>query len=475
MSTKFSGRSFDLHMHKNRFSFSLIMVGAFLSVLNQTLMSTALPAIMRAFHITTAQGQWLNNGYLLINALMIPTTAYLIKRYTTRQLYLTASLIFIVGSLIGATAQLYPVLIIGRMIQALGAGIIIPLVNVVVMTSTKPSERGAAMGIVGLALNLAPVLGPTVAGVILTHLSWQYLFGLTLPLMLVDIILAPKFLRNVGELHKQRLDRTGLLLSGFGLTLALYSFSNVGETAFWSLKGVVPLVAGVILLGLFVKCQWTKRYPLLNLHVFRYRQFNLPLIINMLLMVTMYGNAIIIPVLVQNVFHQSAFVSGLTLLPGSVCTAIISPLSGRFYDKYNFRRMVMIGLTIDMSGSLMLSATGSHASMAYVVAGQTIRQLGLVLVLIPIQTHAWSMLPLPMIPDGVAVYNTLRQVAASFGTALLVAIISLTSTSHIHWSMNSQLVGIKFSYLLSTGMVFVCWLLARQLKKSSKLDPVESD
>jgi len=129
-------------MHKNRFSFSLIMVGAFLSVLNQTLMSTALPAIMRAFHITTAQGQWLNNGYLLINALMIPTTAYLIKRYTTRQLNLTASLIFIIGSVIGATAAYYPILIIGRMIQALGAGNIIPLVNVVVMTSTKPSERG---------------------------------------------------------------------------------------------------------------------------------------------------------------------------------------------------------------------------------------------------------------------------------------------------------------------------------------------
>src|SRR5699024_5659487 len=137
----------------------------------------------------------------------------------------------------------------------------------VVMTSTKPSERGAAMGIVGLALNLAPVLGPTVAGVILTHLSWPYLFGLTLPLMLVDVALAPKFLKNVGDLHQQRLDRTGLLLSGFCLTAALYSFSNVGETAFWSVKGVVPLVIGLVLLGLFVKCQWTKSQPLLNLHV----------------------------------------------------------------------------------------------------------------------------------------------------------------------------------------------------------------
>ncbi|WP_125547490.1 MDR family MFS transporter [Levilactobacillus lindianensis] len=453
-------------MNKNRFSFALIMVGAFLSVLNQTLMSTALPGIMRAFHITTAQGQWLNNGYLLINALMIPTTAYLIKRFTTRQLYLTAGLIFIVGSLIGAIATVYPVLIVGRMIQALGAGIVIPLVNVVVMTSTKPTERGAAMGVVGLALNLAPVLGPTVSGMILVKSSWRYLFGLTLPLMLLDALLAWRFLKDVGEQHRQPLDRKGLVLSGLGLALALYSFSNVGETAFLSLKGIVPLVVGAVLLAWFVKCQWTRDYPLLNLHVFRYRQFNLPLIINMLLMVTMYGNAVIIPVLVQNVFHRSAVISGLTLLPGSVLTAIISPLSGRFYDRYNFRRMVISGLCIDMTGSLLLSSTGPGASIGFVILGQTIRQLGLVLVLIPIQTHAWSMLPTAMIPDGVAVYNTLRQVAASFGTALLVAIISITASGQFHWSMNSQLVGIKFSYLSSTLLVGICVILGLQLHKS---------
>ncbi|MFC6275287.1 MDR family MFS transporter [Levilactobacillus tangyuanensis] len=453
-------------MHRHQVSFMLLMVGAFLSVLNQTLMSTALPAIMRAFSITTAQGQWLNNGYLLINALMIPTTAYLIKRYTTRQLYLTAAVIFMVGSLIGAVATQYPILIIGRMIQALGAGVVIPLVNVVVMTSTPPSQRGAAMGVVGLALNLAPVLGPTVAGAILEHLSWRYLFGLTLPLMLVDILLATKLLHNVGHLEHFRLDRMGLLLSGFGLTLALYSFSNVGETAFLSLKGIVPLVAGLVLLSLFVHCQFKRTHPLLNLHVFDYRQFILPLIINMLLMVTMYGNSVIIPILVQNVFHHSALVSGLTLLPGSVMTAIISPLSGRFYDRYNFRRMVITGLCIDMTGSLLLSSTGSQSSIWFVVLGQTIRQFGLVLVLIPIQTHAWCMLPAPMIPDGVAVYNTLRQVAASFGTALLVAIISVTASGQWHWSMNSQLVGIKLSYLSSTIMVGICVLLARQLRRA---------
>ncbi|MFC6206319.1 MFS transporter [Levilactobacillus tongjiangensis] len=208
-------------MTKNRFSFILIMVGAFLSILNQTLMTTALPSVMRAFSITTAQGQWLNNGYLLVNALMIPTTAYLIKRFTTRQLYMTAAGLFMVGTLIGAIAPLYPILIVGRMVQALGAGILIPLVNVVVMTSTRPSERGEAMGIVGLALNLAPVMGPTVSGVILMHLSWRYLFWLTLPLMLVDILFAVKFIDNVGELHKEKLNLEGLILSALGLTAAL--------------------------------------------------------------------------------------------------------------------------------------------------------------------------------------------------------------------------------------------------------------
>ncbi|MGX6428694.1 MDR family MFS transporter [Levilactobacillus yonginensis] len=457
-------------MTKNRFSFILIMVGAFLSILNQTLMTTALPSVMRAFSITTAQGQWLNNGYLLVNALMIPTTAYLIKRFTTRQLYMTAAGLFMVGTFIGAIAPLYPILIVGRMVQALGAGILIPLVNVVVMTSTRPSERGEAMGIVGLALNLAPVMGPSVSGVILMHLSWRYLFWLTLPLMLVDILFAVKFIDNVGELHKEKLNLEGLILSALGLTAALYSFSNIGEAPFLSMKGIVPLIIGIVLLAGFVKCQWGVPHPLLNLRVFKYKQFNLPLIINMLLMVTMYGNSVIIPILVQNVFHQSAFVSGLTLTPGAILTTFISPLSGHFYDKYDFRKMVIIGLSIDIVGSLLLSSTGSASSIMFVVVGQTIRQLGLVLVLIPIQTHAWSMLPAHAIPDGVAVYNTMRQVAASFGTALLVAIISLTANSHINFHMNSQLVGIKISYTLSSLMLVICIILAWRLEKNRTLD-----
>lgn len=215
---------------KNRTILIILVIGTFLGFLNQTLMNVALPDIMREFHISTALGQWLTNGYMLVNGIMVPLTAFLIQRLTTRALYLTAVGLFAIGTITAGFAPNFEILITGRMIQAMGAGVFGPLMNVVVMNLFAPDRRGSAMGTIGLALNFAPALGPSLSGFIVTNLNWRFLFYIVAPLIIANFILAYFLLNNIGTPKRLKFDMLGVILSSIGLGSLLYGFSNAGGT-----------------------------------------------------------------------------------------------------------------------------------------------------------------------------------------------------------------------------------------------------
>lgn len=366
---------------------AILMVGTFIGFLNQTLMNTALPDVMAEFHINAALGQWMTNGYMLVNGVMVPLTAFLIQRFTTRQLYLSALVIFGAGTILAGVAPNYPVLITGRMIQALGGGIFAPLMNVVIMNLFPVEHRGHAMGIIGLALNFAPTLGPTVSGWIVTYLSWRYLFFMVAPLVILDLMMAFFLLRNIGEQRFLKFDFLGVVLSSLGLGSLLVGFSNAG--------------------------------------------------------------------------------AGLVLLPGSLVTALLSPVSGALYDKYGARNLTLIGLLINTIGTIALGLMNFHTGIIYIMMWQLIRQVGLVIVTMPIQTEAFSALPLRMVPDGSAAFTTIRQLAASFGTAVLVTIMLLVANQASdggHVTASAQLSGIQVTYFVATALVIVAAGLTRFLK-----------
>lgn len=451
-----------------RISLFIVLFGSFFGVLSSTMMTTALPPIMRVFHISYSSAQWLTNGYMLANALMIPTSAFLMKKFSFKNLFLTFSIIFFTGSLIGTLANQYLILIIGRMIQAIGAGVMIPLVNVIAMRAADAKHRGAVMGIIGVVFNFSPIIGPTVSGFILDSLSWRYLFSLTMPFTLLSIILAIILMPKVEHQTDLVFNVKGLITASLGLLCLLWSFSNIGEYNLVSFNILGLFILGVIFAFLFLKTQKGSKNPFINLNVFEHKQFNVANILNMILMVTMYGNTILLPILVQNVMHKSALVSGLVLLPGAMVTFFMSPISGKLFDKYPVKYLVLIGITIDCIGTTMQVLINKDTSILTITLGQTIRQFGLVLVLIPIQTQALTFLPAEIIPDGVALYNTLRQVAASFGTALLIAVITIANKHENIGTITGELVGIKLGFGTCLLLLLMCFIFIRKLYTRSK-------
>jgi EmrB/QacA subfamily drug resistance transporter len=456
----------------------ILVIGTFLGTLNQTLMNTALPAIMDSFKITAATGQWMTNVYMLMNGIMVPMTAFFIQRFTTRQLYLASAGMFAVGTILSGLAPSFGLLIVGRMIQAGGAGIFMPLMNVVVMNLFSIDQRGKAMGIIGLALNFAPAFGPTLSGLIVTHFSWRFLFFMIAPLIVIDFIVAFFMLKNIGEPKKIKIDTVGVILSTIGLGSLLYGLSNAGSHGLNTFSVWGFILIGIIILLAFVFQQKRGAQPLLNFKVFNYHHFNIPTIITIVLMMAMYGGSLLLPLFLQSVQHKSALISGLVMLPGALITAFLSPASGSFYDKYGAKYMTLTGLIIHAIGTLMMIFVHLDTSVWFVLTSQFIRQLGLVLVLMPLQTEAFNALPIDMVPSGSAMYTTLRQIGGSFGTAVMITIMSLVAKNQgpelaKHNPLKlipqlAQLQGVKMAYLAAAIVTIVAAFLSLNL--STKKD-----
>ena len=458
---------------KQRSILIILVIGTFLGFLNQTLMNVALPNIMTEFHIGPSQGQWVTNGYMLVNGVMVPLTAFLIQRLTTRKLYLTAVGLFALGTLIAGFANSFAVLVTGRMVQAIGAGVFGPLMNVVVMNLYESDKRGQAMGMIGLALNFAPAIGPTLSGLIITQLSWRFLFLIVAPFIIADFILAFYLLKNIGNTKRLKFDFLGVVLSSIGLGSLLYGFSNAGATAWSDFTVWGFVVIGLIVTALFICRQITKKTPLLNMAVLTYRQFVVAMLINVVLMIAMYGGALMLPLYIQNVRHYSALISGLILLPGALITALLSPLSGRLYDKYGPRYLTLTGILLTTVGTFSLSMVTLNTPIWLVVVSQLIRQLGLVIVLMPIQTEAFNALPLSLMPDGSAMFTTVRQLAASFGTAALVTVMTqvvvYAGKAHPTHTTLNQLQGIQVTFLFASVLMIIAAAMTTLLKQKTTI------
>ncbi|QEA56121.1 MDR family MFS transporter [Leuconostoc citreum] len=458
---------------KQRSILIILVIGTFLGFLNQTLMNVALPNIMTEFHIGPSQGQWVTNGYMLVNGVMVPLTAFLIQRLTTRKLYLTAVGLFALGTLIAGFANSFAVLVTGRMVQAIGAGVFGPLMNVVVMNLYESDKRGQAMGMIGLALNFAPAIGPTLSGLIITQLSWRFLFLIVAPFIIADFILAFYLLKNIGNTKRLKFDFLGVVLSSIGLGSLLYGFSNAGATAWSDFTVWGFVVIGLIVTALFIWRQITNKTPLLNTAVLTYRQFVVAMLINVVLMIAMYGGALMLPLYIQNVRHYSALISGLILLPGALITALLSPLSGRLYDKYGPRYLTLTGILLTTVGTFSLSMVTLNTPIWLVVVSQLIRQLGLVIVLMPIQTEAFNALPLSLMPDGSAMFTTVRQLAASFGTAALVTVMTqvvvYAGKAHPTHTTLNQLQGIQVTFLFASVLMIIAAAMTTLLKQKTTI------
>ena len=422
----------------------ILLIGVFCTVLNQTILTTAFPALMDAFDISTSTVQWLTTGFLMVNGVMIPVSAYLSNKFATKWLYIVAMAIFELGTVISWVAPSFAVLLTGRLIQALGVGIAMPLLQTIMLTIFPKEKRGTAMEMAGLVVGLAPALGPTLSGWIIDHFSWRDLFGMIVPIMAVVLIGSLFFMKNVIKTSNPSLDFWSLVLSTAGFGSMLYGFSTVGDNGWTDPVVISTIVIGVVLVILFVIRQLKIKDPFVEVRVFKSKAFSIATILSSIVMMAMVGVSMVVPLYLQIVHGMSAFKSGLTMLPGAIIMGVMSPITGTLFDKYGARRLAMCGLFILTFGTLPFVYLSRNTPSIYIVFLYSIRMFGISMVTMPVTTYGMNALPANMIADGTAANNTIRQVATSVGTALLVSV--LTNVTNNHLPAKSLLKQAPFEY-----------------------------
>lgn len=447
---------------------AVLLSGAFAAILNQTLLATAIPHIMTDLNLDADVAQWLQSVFMLVNGIMIPITAFLINKFSTRTLFFTAMSLFGIGTLICGISPSFPVLLTGRILQAAGAGIVMPLMQTILFLVYPRDQRGKAMGMFGLVISFAPAIGPTLSGWFIDIYPWRGLFYMILPIVAIDLIVAYFILRNVTEKTNPKLDMTSIILSTFGFGGLLYGFSAAGNSGWLSLAVILPIIIGAIALVLFIKRQNRLEEPILEFGVFKDRIFTLSTSLGMIVFMSMIGGAVILPIFMQTMLGFSAMESGMMLLPGALIMGIMSPVTGRLFDKYGAKWLAIIGLGMLTVTTLMFATLNTETTFTYLAVVNTFRMLGVAMVMMPVTTAGLNRLTNRLVPHGTAMNNTMRQVAGAVGTALLVSI--MTNMARPEQGVEGMIHGVNMSFLFAGILAFIGFILAFRLRKNEDVN-----
>ncbi|MBN2984710.1 MULTISPECIES: DHA2 family efflux MFS transporter permease subunit [Cohnella] len=404
---------------------SLLICG-FIGMFSETALNIAISNLMEVFQISVATAQWLTTGFLLTLGILMPLSGLLLQWFTTRQLFIASVTSSIIGTLIAALAFNFEMLMIARVLQAVGMGLLIPLMFNTILVVYPPEKRGAAMGFVGLVIMFAPATGPTVAGIMIEYLTWHFIFWLSLPFLVFGLLVGLKNLENVTEVTKPRIDLLSVLLSTLGFGGVVFGFSKAGEgEEGWTNPVVVASIAiGLAALALFVLRQLFMREPMMNLRVFKYPMFIVGLLLVLTCMMIILSSMIILPMYFQKGMELSAFAAGLMLLPGSALNGFLSPRMGKLFDKYGPKWLVLPGLVVVAAALWFFSGVTPASSVALMISLHICLMIGISMVFMPAQTNGLNQLPPELYPHGTAVMNTLQQVAGAVGTAVAISILT---------------------------------------------------
>ncbi|ADG74198.1 drug resistance transporter, EmrB/QacA subfamily [Cellulomonas flavigena DSM 20109] len=418
---------------RDRLAVALLLVSTFVVILNETIMGVALPRLMVDLAITASAAQWLTTAFLLTMAVVIPVTGFFLQRTTTRRAFLTAMGLFSLGTLVSALAPGFEVLLVGRVVQALGTAVMLPLLMTTVMTVTPPASRGRTMGNISIVISVAPALGPTISGLILSVLDWRWMFGLVLPIALGALALGALRLPDVTEPRHARVDLVSVLLSAVAFGGLVLGMSRIGEAATGDVQPATlgALVAGAAGLTLFIARQVRLQRTddaLLDLRTFRSRTFAVAVGLMALMMMSLFGVIIMLPIYAQTVLGLEVLTTGLMLLPGGLLMGLLAPAVGRAYDKVGARPLLVPGtVLVGVAVWGMALLLGPQSSPWLLVAAHLTMSAGLALVFTPLFTSALGSVPPERYSHGSAVIGTVQQVAGAAGTAVFVTVLSATA------------------------------------------------
>ena len=457
---------------------AVLVFGTFVTVLNQTVVAPALPSVMAEMSVDASTAQWLTTGFTLVNAIMIPITAFLTDRFTTKRLFLVSMVIFTAGSALAGWGPNFAVLLLGRLVQAAGAGILMPLVMTVLMWTFPVDKRGTAMGLFGIVIAFGPAIGPTAAGIIIDRATWHDMFYIITALSAAVVVIGAFVLQKGGDTNKDvTLDVPSVVLSSLGFGGLLYGLSTIGSYGL-RVDAIAGTLVGVVALVFFFRRQLKMEKPMLQVRVLQNRKFLVATVIGMLVQGALLAAGILVPIYLQSLMGYSATVSGLVLLPGAIIMGAMGPIAGRLFDKHGPRVLALVGMGVLTLTTFCFCFLGPNMGLITLTVLYTVRLFSLSLVNMPITTWGMNALSNDLVNHGTSVNNTFRQVAGSLGTAIIVSAstIATNASAPAMGEQAASFFGIDVAFAVAgvlclIGFVMVVALVKNRPGESAAKDP----
>lgn len=453
---------------------TVLVISAFLMILNETVLSVALPNLMAEFNVDAVQVQWLTTGFLLTMAVVIPTTGFLTQRFTTRTLFTAAISLFIVGTLVAALAPSVGVILLGRIIQAGGTAIVLPLLMVTTLTLVAPARRGTVMGLNSVVISVAPAIGPTLSGLVVNTWGWRWIFGAIVPLAVILLIAGYVSLKHKNPTRRAPLDILSVALSAVAFGGLVYGLASISSIIGGSMAPLGAFMVGLIALAIFVQRQIALQRKddsaLLNLKPFKFHNFRIAVTILVIAMGSMLGTVMVLPIYLQNGRGFSVLEAGLVLLPGGLIQGIASPFIGRLYDKLGALPLVLPGAALLAGGLWWMTTLDAESSLTTVIIMNVVFSLGMAMVMTPLMTTALGSLPRELYGHGSAILNTLQQLGGAAGTAGFIAALSIgaaTAASSGSDEAHAVIAGADVAFSLGGILGIIAIILALFLRKDA--------
>ncbi|GAA1778940.1 MDR family MFS transporter [Pseudarthrobacter sulfonivorans] len=449
-----------------------LLVATFVVILNETIMNVALQRLMVDLGVDAPTVQWLSTGFMLTMAVVIPTTGFILQSLSTRAVFMLAMGLFAGGTALAAVAPGFEILLLARIIQAGGTAIMLPLLMTTILTLVPLARRGAVMGNVSIAISVAPAMGPTVSGLILEHFTWRFMFVFVLPVALAALAIGAKYLTNVGETEKTKLDFLSVLLTVPAFGGLVYGLSQIGGghggQSGPSTAAIAALVIGVASLAVFVLRQLRLQKadaPLLDLRAFNFRMFTVSVLLMVVAMMALFGAVILLPLYLQEIRGLGSLETGLALLPGGLAMGLLGPFIGRLFDKVGPLPLTVTGSVLMVVTLWQFSMLDADTPVWWIVTLHVGLSFGLALLFTPAFTTGLNPLPPHLYSHGSAIMSTSQQVAGAAGTALLVSIFAVVSAS------SGLVAGMSAAFLTATVIALAAVVLSAMMRKTEGAAP----
>ena len=446
-----------------------IIITVVASTMMSTALTTALPTMIAEFHVTVTTGQWLTSGYSLAMGIVMPLTAFLITQFPTKKLYLAAISLFVAGLAIAVIAPNFIVLMVGRIFQACGNGILSSMAQVILLTIYPLEKRGSIMGWYGLSVGAAPVIAPTIAGVLVDHSGWRVIFYGVIGIMVLSFIVANVVLKDVLETRPKKFDTTSFAISAVAYAGITIGIGNIGTASFFSLNVFWPILLGALAMVAFAHRQLHQDEPFLNLHVLKSRAFTISLIGSMLLYFAMMGSSIILPLLVQSVEGLSATTSGLVTLPGSLAMDILSPFAGKIYDKFGMQKLFVVGALALVLSNLSMGFVALSTPLVVIAGLNVIRSVAIGCLMMPLVTWGMKDFGPELMAHGTALLTSLRTIAGAIGAAIFVSLMNAVAKSSPLAGKQAAMHGVNAAFLGMTAGAVALLVVALLTNKTKKI------